>query len=90
MLSVLSKIWLNAANRGLTKHEKTAPLLKHLGKHGIPSGTQDRSAGPSLESSLEGMAWDLGLEGCVEFSELDLEEGRCRERRPQERTQPVP
>ena len=27
--------WGNATNRGLTKHEKTGPLLKHLGKHGI-------------------------------------------------------
>ena len=41
-----------------------------------------RSAGLSLESSLEGVAWDLGLEGCVGVLSGPTG-GRCRERRPQ-------
>ena len=43
--------------RGLHRHKKTAPLCKHLGKPGQdPVEPKGRSAGLSLESSLEGVA----------------------------------
>lgn len=42
--------------RGLRRHKKTAPLRKHLGKPGQDSvEPKGRSAGLSLESSLEGV-----------------------------------